>query len=114
MPLNNVNWPLPTRHDRPRSQLSPESGTERSDPDQDLAHNQGLGLDEKIEAKVRAVLLGDRDLQQYRLQAKVHEGEVKLTGTVREGEHRRRAKELVEDVPGVLQVQNEITVERQD
>ena len=112
MPFNNINSPTP--YDRPRSQLSPESGTERNDPDQDPAHNQGLGLDEKIEAKVRAVLLGDRELQQYRLQAEVHEGDVKLAGAVREGDHRRRAQELVEDVPGVLQVQNEITVDRQD
>ncbi|MBE3577964.1 MAG: BON domain-containing protein [Limnochordales bacterium] len=112
MSLNNVNW-TSSRHDRPRSQLSPESGTGCSDLDQEQAHNQGLGLDEKIEAKVRAVLRGDRELQQYHLQAEVHEGEVKLAGTVREGEHRRRAEELVEDVPGVLQVQNEIRVERQ-
>ncbi|HHV56001.1 MAG TPA: BON domain-containing protein [Firmicutes bacterium] len=88
----NINLDAPTRYDRPRSQLTPESGTGRNDRDQDLARNQRLGLDEKIEAKVRAVLPSDRELQQYALQAAVHEGEVKLEGTARQGDHRRRAR----------------------
>jgi osmotically-inducible protein OsmY len=59
---------------------------------------------------VQEALLDDDELEDVAISARVERGVVTLSGVVSEAEQRERAVKLAEGVPGVVSVQDRITV----
>lgn len=68
--------------------------------------------DERIKEDVSDRLTDDSRLDASNVEVTVENGEVTLTGTVRDREAKRRAEDLAESVSGVMNVENRIRVNR--
>ena len=68
--------------------------------------------DERIREDVCETLVRHAEVDPSEIEVKVLQGEVTLSGTVDESRSRRLAEEIVEGLPGVKDVRNEIRVSR--
>lgn len=66
--------------------------------------------DGTITTKVKAELLGAKDLHASRIHVKTRRGVVSLTGTVPRGADKQRAQEIVKGVSGVRSVRNHLKI----
>lgn len=66
--------------------------------------------DATITTKVKAELLGAKNLKSTHIHVKTRKGVVSLTGTVPSAEDRDNAKQVVEGVTGVASVKNHLKV----
>ena len=66
--------------------------------------------DATITTKVKAELLGAKNVKSAHIHVKTHRGVVSLTGTVPTAEDRDNAKQVVEGVSGVTSVKNHLKV----
>ncbi len=87
---------------------------ELGEVEDDLAEAQAqVGLyatDDVLFREIQKRLLDDRQLQELAIAARVQKGMVVLTGEAANAEQRERASAIAESVPGVLGVENRITV----
>jgi osmotically-inducible protein OsmY len=67
--------------------------------------------DEQIKAQVEEALTEDSWLDASNVQVEVQNGIVTLAGTVDSRESKRRAKDLADEVPGVRDVRNNLSIE---
>jgi osmotically-inducible protein OsmY len=72
--------------------------------------SDGRASDAQIAAKIRRGMEDDGLLGAGRIEVDVADGEVTLSGTVADGEARRRAEALVERVEGVARIANRLQV----
>jgi len=68
--------------------------------------------DERIRETVCEILWHDDRIDASNIDVEVRDGEVMLTGTAQDRRAKRRAEDLIEDLPGVHDVQNRIRVRR--
>jgi hyperosmotically inducible protein len=66
--------------------------------------------DGTITAKVKAELIGAKDVKASGVHVKTHRGVVRLTGTVPSAAEKQRAQEIVEGISGVRSVHNRLKV----
>jgi osmotically-inducible protein OsmY len=67
--------------------------------------------DQRLEEEINDRLMADDWVDASDLQVKVKDGEVTLTGTVRDRQAKRRAEDIAEQVMGVRDVMNQVRVE---
>lgn len=72
--------------------------------------HKNTGTDDELRQHIRSLLKQDKDLRGYGLNAGVVEGEVQLQGIVETLSEKKRAEELVRQVPGVKGVVNALTI----
>lgn len=81
-------------------------------------HHRGKGpknykrSDERIYENINDVLTEDPDIDASEIEIEVQDGEVKLSGMVNERLQKRKAEDLIEDILGVTNVENNIHVAR--
>lgn len=99
--------------------LEPHDDLDRGrDRDGRFAEHRGRGPagykrpDERIADEVNDRLTDDAWLDASNISVSVSGGEVTLSGTVNEREAKHRAERLIEDLPGVTHVQNNLRVQR--
>ncbi|HXV60392.1 MAG TPA: BON domain-containing protein [Vicinamibacteria bacterium] len=68
--------------------------------------------DELLEQRVKAALAVDPTVESFEIVVTVFRGSVRLNGAVDTDEERARAGSIAADIEGVLEVENQITVER--
>ncbi|UJR83485.1 BON domain-containing protein [Sandaracinus amylolyticus] len=68
--------------------------------------------DERVREEVSEVIARQGWIDASEVEVKVVNGEVTLTGTVSDREHKRRLEQMIEDVHGVDDVRNELRVRR--
>ncbi|QGZ63272.1 BON domain-containing protein [Paraburkholderia acidisoli] len=66
--------------------------------------------DATVTTKVKAELLGAKNVKSTHIHVKTHNGVVSLTGTVPSAQDRDNAKQVVEGVTGVASVKNHLKV----
>lgn len=77
----------------------------------DTKESTGQYIDDSaITAKVKSKLLTDDEVSGLAVEVETYKGVVQLTGFVDTEDEKRRAEDLAEDVPGVVNVQNDIQV----
>ena len=70
--------------------------------------------DERVREEVCEVIARQGYIDASDVEVRVQGGEVTLSGQVRDREHKRRLEQMIEDLPGVDDVKNEIRVQRID
>ncbi len=91
---------------------TPSTGTDSSSNGTSTS-SESLGQhigDGAITAKVKAELIGAKDVHASRIHVKTRHGVVSLTGTVPRDADKQRAQEIVQGVSGVRSVHNRIKV----
>lgn len=68
--------------------------------------------DERIREEVSEVIARQGWIDASDVEVKVQNGEVTLTGTIDQRDHKRRLEQMIEDLPGVDDVRNELRVKR--
>jgi hypothetical protein len=68
--------------------------------------------DDRIREDVNERLTADARIDASDIEVRVQNGEVTLSGTVNDGRTRRLAEEIIEDMPGVRDVHNDLRVNR--
>jgi osmotically-inducible protein OsmY len=69
--------------------------------------------DERINEDVCDILCQNGELDASDIECKVKDGEVTLTGTVSDRNAKRMAEDIIENVSGVTEVNNQIRVKRE-
>lgn len=111
---NGRNWWDKTS-DEVQSWFGDDDAARRRRMDEERSH-RGRGpegyrrSDERIREDVHDKLTEDWFLDASRIAVQVENGEVTLSGSVEHRRDKRRAEDVVEDVPGVQHVQNNIRV----
>lgn len=68
--------------------------------------------DERIREEVSEVIARQGWIDASDVEIKVQSGEVTLTGTIAQRDHKRQLEQMIEDLPGVDDVRNELRVKR--
>lgn len=68
--------------------------------------------DESIRERVSELLEQDDDIDATEIEVQVNDGEVTLSGTVEDRWAKRRCEELIENLPGVKEVHNQLRIGR--
>ena len=76
-----------------------------------IGKRTGEETDEQIKAEVEQVLTDDSWLDASNIQVSVQGGVVTLTGTVDSRDSKRLAEDLVDEVSGVKDVQNNLQIQ---
>lgn len=69
--------------------------------------------DATITAKVKSELLADPDVSGLNVNVTTYQGQVQLSGYVRDAEQRRKAEQIAKSVEGVQSVSNDLIVQPQ-
>ena len=100
--------------------LSTGWGTGYSDEQRERGMHRGKGprgftrSDERIKELVCEALTYDDHVDATNIEVTVADGEVTLSGTVTDRRSKRRAEDVIEDLPGVKDVHNRVRVQRGD